>query len=155
MTMIPHNKPCLSHLEEAAAVSVLQSGFLTQGNNVSSFEHDFCEFMGLPEGHAVAVSSGTAALYLALNSLTAKNKSVALPVYTCSTLRHAAKLCAAIPQYFDTKLDDCNVDMQNVNASGCDIAIVPHMYGVLKNKKNSKLTYNRRLCSKLRRNNSW
>ena len=128
-TIIAHNKPSFSKEEENVVIKVLRSGFISQGREVESFENAFCKYMGLPEGHAVAVSSGTAALYMALHALDTKNKSVALPVYTCSTLRHAASMCGAIPHYFDTNSDDCNVDCKKINESDCDIAIVPHMYG--------------------------
>ena len=74
--MIPHNRPTLDIEEEEAAIRVLRSGWLTQGKEVEAFENEFCKFIGLPGGHAVAVSSGTASLFLSLWVLNAKNKKI-------------------------------------------------------------------------------
>ena len=67
--MIPHNRPTLNIEEEEAAIRVLRSGWLTQGKEVEAFENEFCKFIGLPGGHAVAVSSGTASLFLSIVSV--------------------------------------------------------------------------------------
>ena len=43
---------------------VLRSLFITTGNEVTQFEHDLAEYLDLP--HTVAITSGTAAMHLAL-----------------------------------------------------------------------------------------
>lgn len=65
--MIRLSKPDLRDEDLARAVDVLRSGMLVQGENVAAFERKLETFAGLP--HAVAVSSGTAALHLALKAL--------------------------------------------------------------------------------------
>ena len=65
--MIPHNRPTIGIEEESAAIRVLRRGWLSQGKEVQEFENEFCDFMGLPHGHAVALSSGTSSLFLALS----------------------------------------------------------------------------------------
>lgn len=50
--------------EEEAVLRVLRSGWLSTGPEVAAFESEFIEMLG--GGQAVAVSSGTAALHLAL-----------------------------------------------------------------------------------------
>jgi len=61
--MIPIARPLLG-TEEDAALSVLASGQLAQGEHVTAFERRFAEVYHARE--AVDVSSGTAALHLAL-----------------------------------------------------------------------------------------
>ena len=73
--MIPHNRPTIGIEEESAAIRVLRRGWLSQGKEVQEFENEFCDFMGLPHGHAVALSSGTSSLFLALYILKAQNKN--------------------------------------------------------------------------------
>ena len=60
--MIPHNLPTLGIEEKCAASKVIMSGWVAQGQEVESFENELCNYFDLPEGHALAVSSGSSAL---------------------------------------------------------------------------------------------
>ena len=62
--MISIARPLLGAEEEIAVLGVLTSGHLAQGERVADFERRFAELCHVRE--AVAVSSGTAALHLAL-----------------------------------------------------------------------------------------
>ena len=57
IVLIPHNRPTLGLEEEAAALRVIRSGWVAKGKEVESFENEFCEFVGLPKGHAATVST--------------------------------------------------------------------------------------------------
>ena len=74
--MIPHNLPTIDVEEEESAIRVIRSKQLAQDKEVELFENEFCDFLGLPHGHAVALSSGTSSLYLALKILGSKNKKI-------------------------------------------------------------------------------
>jgi perosamine synthetase len=128
--IIPHNRPTLGVEEQEAAVRVLSSGWLAQGYEVASFENEFCDFLGLPHEHAVAVTSGTSALYLALWVLAAKGKKIGFPAYVCSSLRNAVGLVQAEEMLVDNSLNSPNIDIDCLNSVAADIAIVPHMYGL-------------------------
>lgn len=127
---IAHNKPTLGIEEELAAQRVIRSGWLAQGQEVKKFEDDFCEFLGMPQGHAVAVSSGTAALYLALWALNAGSKRVAFPSYVCAALRYAVGLIQGQEVIVDTTADTPNISIDELNNSASEIAIVPHTFGI-------------------------
>lgn len=116
--------------EEAAALRVLRSGWLAQQLEVQSFEHEFCNFLGLPLGHAVAVSSGSAAIFLALWALGAQNKTVALPVYVCAALRNAIKLAGASIQLLDVEQQSPNISLDKIRDSQTDLVLLPHMFGL-------------------------
>ena len=62
--MIPIARPLMGAEELAAVSKVLTSGQLAQGEQVATFERRFAELCQAKE--AIAVSSGTAALHLAL-----------------------------------------------------------------------------------------
>src|SRR5947209_358014 len=62
--MIAVARPLLGHEEEAAVHRVLASGQLAQGENLAAFEQCFAEACQVRE--AVALSSGTVVLHLAL-----------------------------------------------------------------------------------------
>jgi perosamine synthetase len=127
---ISHNRPTLGTEEELAAQCIIRSGWLSQGEEVVKFEKAFCDFVGLPHFHAVAVSSGTAALYLALLVLNAKDKKVAFPSYVCAAVRYAVNMAQGHEVVIDTEANTPNVSIGSLNKSGCDISIVPHMYGI-------------------------
>jgi dTDP-4-amino-4,6-dideoxygalactose transaminase len=61
---IPIARPGIGPEEKAAVLEVLESGTLAQGPRVAAFEAAFAAYCGVK--HAVATSSGTTALHLAL-----------------------------------------------------------------------------------------
>ena len=126
--MIPHNKPTIGIEEELAALRVLRSGLLSQGSEIESFENEFCDFIGLPKGHAIAVSSGTAALYLALWILEGDKKTITFPGYVCSALRNATNMIGGNEEILDIKKESPNIKFEGIKKES--IAIIPHMYGI-------------------------
>jgi len=62
--MIPISKPFIGEEEKAGVLAVLESGMLAQGKKVAALEEAFAAICGTK--HAVATSSGTTALHLAL-----------------------------------------------------------------------------------------
>jgi len=62
--VIPIARPLLGPEEQALVAETLASGSLAQGPRVRELEERFAAFVGVP--HAVATSSGTTALHLAL-----------------------------------------------------------------------------------------
>ncbi|MDH6576988.1 DegT/DnrJ/EryC1/StrS family aminotransferase [Kitasatospora sp. MAP5-34] len=64
MSTIPVMIPWLGEEEAQAAAEAVRSGWVAQGPRVAEFERAFAEHLGVP--HAVAVSSCTTALHLAL-----------------------------------------------------------------------------------------
>lgn len=121
MSLIPHNRPCLGPAESAAAARVLASGWLARGAEVQAFENEMCAYHGLPEGHALAVSSGSAALYLGLWALGAAGRHVAYPAYACDALPQAIRLANAHGQAVDCVAGTPLLDFAAV---GDDAAIV-------------------------------
>lgn len=128
--MIPHNQLTLGVEEEQAAMAVIRSGWLAAGRQVELFEQLFCDYVGLPHGSAVAVSSGSVALFLALHALSAKGKQIAFPAYTCSSLRHAVHLAGAEELLVDSEHGSPNISLEQLHREKYDVAIIPHMFGM-------------------------
>jgi len=126
--MIEHNKPTLSFDDWQALAHPIHTGWLAEGQEVEDFEQEFCDLYALPPGHAVAVSSGSAALYVALLALHAKSKTVAIPCYSCVSLENAVQLAQAQPAYVDSGEDELN--MQQSKLEEADIIIHPHLFGI-------------------------
>ena len=67
MRPVPHNRPFIAAEDRAAVEAVLSSGRVAQGVQVESLEANFVRHYD--GGRACAVSSGTAALFLALQAM--------------------------------------------------------------------------------------
>lgn len=129
-TIIQHNKPTLGEAEYLAAKRVIESQWVAQGNEVRQFEEDMCKFVGLPDGHAVAVANCTSAIFLVLSVLEVQNKTVAYPAYTCSAIRNAIHLSGGIECLIDSEIETPNIDIKALNQKKPQYAVIPHMYGL-------------------------
>jgi perosamine synthetase len=96
--------------EEAAAVAeVLESGQLTMGPKVPEFEGLLAEACGV--AHAVAVSSGTAALHLAVAALGLQpGDEVLVPAYTFPATANVVAQVGARPVLVDVDPATMNLD---------------------------------------------
>lgn len=128
--MIPHNRPTLGEQEIAAAQRVLMSGWVAQGSEVESFEDEMCALLGLPSGHAVAVSSGSAALYVALLALGGRRQQVALQAYSCRALWNAVDLAGGAVSWLDNAPNSVTPSADIIRDDIADFAIVAHMFGM-------------------------
>ncbi len=66
---IPLARPALGAREEELVLEVIRSGLLSLGPKLGEFERAFANRVGVEEGCVAAVSSGTAALHLAVREL--------------------------------------------------------------------------------------
>jgi perosamine synthetase len=100
--------------EEAHAVAeVLESGFLTMGPKVDEFERELAAICGVP--HVVVVSSGTAALHLAVLALGLEpDDEVIVPAYTFPATANAVSLSGARPRLVDVDPETMNLDIERV-----------------------------------------
>ncbi len=131
MHIIQHNKPFIGEEEQAAVKKVLTSGWLDQGPEVEGLERDFTFYLG--GGNAVALSSGTASLFLGLKLLEVnKGDEVILPTYVCSAVLNAIYMSGAKPVLVDIRESDFNIDhdsVEEVITEKTKAIIVPHIYG--------------------------
>jgi dTDP-4-amino-4,6-dideoxygalactose transaminase len=88
---------------------VLRTGYLVQGEQVRAFESQIANVVGSSE--VIAVSSGTAALHLALLSLgIGPDDRVAVPTYSWPATANAVGLCGARPLFIDIDERTFNMD---------------------------------------------
>lgn len=95
--------------EEIEAVNrVLQSGWLSEGVVTRSFEEKITKYIGV--SYAVATTSCTTALYLALKSLGIKQgDEVILPDFTHPATGNVVKWLGATPVLVDVDIDSYNI----------------------------------------------
>jgi dTDP-4-amino-4,6-dideoxygalactose transaminase len=115
MWKIPLNKPYIDIQEHVAVGDVLKSGMLSQGEVVEEFEEKVRRYVGAK--YAVAVSSCTAGLYLALRNLVDLwDCNVAIPAFTFP----AAQCCV---KHFGGEMSIAHIDVRGdtYNIDTCDL----------------------------------
>ncbi|HEY4621463.1 MAG TPA: DegT/DnrJ/EryC1/StrS family aminotransferase [Gaiellaceae bacterium] len=106
-------QPDVGEREAAAVAEVLASGQLTMGPKVAEFERALAEAVGTT--HAAAVSSGTAALHLAVLALgIGPGDEVIVPAYTFPATGNVVELCGARVVLVDIDPDSFVLDPAKV-----------------------------------------
>ncbi len=106
---VPLARPTFGPEEEALLLETLRSGWVTQGPRVEAFEERFARVVGAE--HAVAVSSGTAALFLSLHTLgIGAGDEVVVPSLTYIASVNSIVHVGATPVLVDVDEDSYNVD---------------------------------------------
>ncbi len=133
---IPVANPRLGFKEEKgkfikAAESVLENGMYILGNEVSSFEKEFAEYIGV--NYCVGVANGTDAIAIALKGLGIKPGNEVITVSHSAVATVAAiEMVGAIPVFADIEQDTRCIDPEKIQKlfSSKTKAIIPvHIYG--------------------------
>ena len=99
----------ISENDIASVVEVLRSGRLALGPKTIEFENKVAAYVGVK--HAIAVSSGTAALHLIVKSLgIGKGDEVLVPSFTFAASVNAILYEGATPIFVDLEPDTYNMD---------------------------------------------
>jgi dTDP-4-amino-4,6-dideoxygalactose transaminase len=120
--------------EEDAVLRSLRSGEMAMGPDIEEFERDLAREAGVSA--AAAVSSGFAALHLALIALgVGRGDEVIMPcVSTCAAIRDATLAVGAVPVFADTNARDFNLDPESARnriTSRTRAIIAPHHLGIV------------------------
>ena len=110
---------------------VLSSASYIMGNNVTGFEKEFAEYIGVK--HAISVGNGTDALVIALKSLGigAGDEVITTP-FTFFATAETISAVGAIPVFVDVEKDTFNIDPAKIEEkiTSKTKAIVPvHIFG--------------------------
>ncbi|MBC8076002.1 MAG: DegT/DnrJ/EryC1/StrS family aminotransferase [Chloroflexales bacterium] len=129
--MIPIARPLIGVEEEQAVLAVLRSGMLVQGPQVARLEEAFAALCGVR--YAVAVSSGTAALHLALlaHGIGPGDEVITSPFSFIATA-NSVLMTGARPVFVDVDEHTFNIDARRIEAAITPRtrAIMPvHLYG--------------------------
>ena len=135
---LPFSPPSIGEDEINEVIDTLRSEWITTGPKVKRFEQEFANFVRASD--ALAVSSGTAALHLALLSLGVGpgDAVITSPLTFCSAV-HVIEHVGATPILVDVEPDTLNLDPDEVREAvekaethfGLRVkAIMPvHLYG--------------------------
>ncbi len=130
--MINIAKPMMGEEEKQAVMEVLDSGIIAQGPKVKAFEEAFAEMCGVK--YAVATSSGTTALHVALlaNGIGAGDEVITSP-FTFIASANSILFTGARPVFADIDPDTFNLDPNLIESriTAHTRAILPvHLFGL-------------------------
>jgi len=129
---IPLSAPDITEAEVAAVTAVLRSPSLSLGAELEAFEAALANYHGVP--HAVAVSSGTAGLHLALVALgIGEGDEVILPSFTFIAVANAVLQVRATPVLVEVEPGTLNLDPEAVERAitrRTRAIVVVHTFGV-------------------------
>ena len=108
------------------------------GPNLTGFEADLCAFTGV--GHAVALTSGTAAIHLGLLLLgVGAGDEILCPSFTFVATANPIVYCGATPVFVDSEADTWNISPERLREAIIDriskgkkpkALILVHLYGM-------------------------
>ncbi len=128
--MIPIAKPMIGSEEIDAVTETMKSGGLAQGLRVQAFEERFAEYIGV--SHAVATSSGTAGLHVALLAHgIGTGDEVVTTSFSFIATANAILFTGARPVFADIG-EDYNIDPEKIleAVTPKTKAVLPvHLYG--------------------------
>jgi dTDP-4-amino-4,6-dideoxygalactose transaminase len=110
---LPFAQPTIHESDVEAVAEVVRSGWLTSGPRIQKFESEFAGEVGA--GAAVAVSSGTAAMHVALTALRppAGSSVITSPMTFCSTA-HVIEHVGCRPLFVDVEPDTLNINPEGI-----------------------------------------
>ena len=131
--MIPISKPDITDAEKSAVMDVLDSGILAMGPRTAKFEESFANTFNVK--HAIAVTSGTTALHIALlaHGVGPGDEVITTP-FTFAATVNSILYVGAIPVFVDIDEETFNMDLTQVEEriTPRTKAILPvHLYGYM------------------------
>ena len=130
---VPVSKPLLDKEEQTRVIDAITSGNISsfQGGYIVEYEKKFSEFVGTK--HAIAVSSGTAALHLAVLALGLKEgDEIIVPTMTMMSSIFAPLYERLVPVPIDIDEKTYNMDVNLIEAKitpKTKAIMVVHLYG--------------------------
>jgi perosamine synthetase len=122
---VPLTRPFFGPEEERAVLKVVRSAWVSQGPRVAEFEKSFAEFVGAK--HAVAVSSCTTALHLAMVALgISAGDEVICPSLSFIASANCMAYVGATPIFVDIERETYNMDPSRIEE-----AITPRTRAIL------------------------
>jgi len=131
--MIPVNEPLLTENEKKYLIECIETGWISsEGPFVKKFEESMAKYVGKKYG--VAVSSGTAALEIAVKALgIGEGDEVIMPAFTIISCAQAIVKAGAKPVLVDCDYRTFNMKVEDIESKITEktkAIMVVHIYGL-------------------------
>lgn len=131
--LVSVSEPLLNGNEKKYLLSCLKTNSISSsGNFIKKFENKFASYVN--RRHGIAVSSGTAALQIAVDALKLKKgDEVILPAFTIISCILPLVRAGIVPILIDSDLKTWNMDVSSIKkkiTKKTKAIIVPHIYGL-------------------------
>ena len=114
---LPFSLPDIGEEEIAEVLDTLRSGWITTGPKARRFEYEFAGYLG-PGLQALAVSSATAGLHLALEAVgVGPGDEVIVPTMTFTATAEVVRYLGAHPVLVDIEPETLNIDIEAMRAA--------------------------------------
>lgn len=149
---IPVSEPVISITSKKNVLEAINTGWVSSsGKFVGEFENKFALYVG--KKYALAVTSGTAALHIALSALDiGKNDEVIVPAFSMGSVFMSVMYTGAKPVFVDCEEDTFNINPKLIEekiGKKTKAIIAVHTYGhpfdvdaILKIKRKYGLFFN-------------
>lgn len=98
---------------EAVRRVLLEDGYLGMGQEVRAFEHELAHFLGVEDREVACVSSGTAALQLAVEAVVQPGDEVLVQSLTFVASFQAIAAAGAVPVACDVRRESIAIDLED------------------------------------------
>jgi len=128
---IPHSRPDLGHQERTAVLAVLARSWVGTGG-VASRELEQALQTTFSRPAVLALSSGSAALEIALRITDVAGELVAIPAFACASIERSVVRAGGRPHLVDVAPDDLSFPLGALGslAGRCKAAILVHQFGL-------------------------
>jgi len=129
--LVPHSRPQLGDRERAAVLATIDRSWVGAGGEATR-ELEFALMTMFDRPAAMAVSSGSAALEVALRVTDVAGGLVAIPAFACSSIERAVVRAGGRPWFVDADPSDLSFPPGILRslAGRCKAAIMVHQFGL-------------------------
>lgn len=129
--VIPHSRPTIGIMERDAVLSTLEASWVgAGGENSRHLEDELADYFR--RDSALPVASGSAAIEIALRVIGTEGSAVAMPAYSCMSIKRAIVRAGGVPLELDVDARDLSFQSGTLTSlpESCAAIVLVHQFGL-------------------------